>query len=136
MITDDLTRETSMTSTAKRILVVDDDPDVRRVTCLLLRQGGYELIEAGSGAEALELLAQSPEDVSLLVTDLRMPEMNGEELARQALVARPGLRVLFVTGYSSDAVAAATLAPDRIAVLEKPYSLPHLLARVKEALGG
>jgi two-component system cell cycle sensor histidine kinase/response regulator CckA len=124
-----------MTTPAKRILVVDDDPDVRRITCLLLRQGGHQLIEASSGAQALDLLAKSADEIALLVTDLRMPEMNGEELARQALAARPGLRVLFVTGYAADAVAAAALAPDRIAVVEKPYSLPKLLARVQEALG-
>src|SRR6188768_1088158 len=109
-----------MSSTAPYILVVDDDPDVRRVTCLLLRQGGYVPVEAEDGPEALALLEQRGAELPLLVTDLRMPGMTGEELARQALPAHPELRVLFVTGYSSEAVAAAALAPDRIAVLEKP----------------
>ncbi|MGL4555359.1 MAG: response regulator [Gemmataceae bacterium] len=125
-----------MTTPLPRLLVVDDDADVRRVTCLLLRQGGYLAVEAGGGAEALAALAAAPDEIALLVTDLRMPEMGGEELARQALAAYPRLRVLFVTGYSSDAVTAASLAPGRVSVLEKPYTLSQLLGRVKATLGG
>lgn len=119
-----------------RLLVVDDDPDVRRVTSLMLRQGGYDVTEAASGAEALSLLSQSPGGWPLLVTDLKMPGMPGEELARQALAADPGLRVLFVTGYSADAIAAAAEAPDRIGVVQKPYTLAALLQRVRATLGG
>lgn len=123
-----------MSSPSTTALVVDDDTAVRRLTSLMLMQGGFALIEAASGAEALAVLESRPGEVGLLVTDLQMPEMSGTELARQAMAQDPRLRVLFVTGFSREAVDAAALAPDRVSVVEKPFTLDQLLSRARDVL--
>ncbi|MFQ3651063.1 MAG: response regulator [Gemmataceae bacterium] len=123
-----------MLPTNARILVVDDDPDVRRVTTMMLRQGGYSFVEASSGQEALEILRQYPKEFILLISDLKMPEMDGEQLAREAFLIVPQIKVLFVTGYSGDAVAAMHLKPDQISILEKPFTLEELLNQVGSIL--
>ena len=117
-----------------KILVVDDDPDVRRVTTMMLRQGGYAYTEVGSGAEALELLRQAPTEYPLLISDLKMPEMDGESLARQAFTICPTIKVLFVTGFSGDAMAAMALKPEQTSILEKPFTLDELLNQVQSLL--
>lgn len=117
-----------------RILVVDDDPDVRRVTTMMLRQGGYAYTEASSGSEALQLLRETPEVFPLLISDLKMPEMDGEELAREAFRFCPELKVLFVTGFSGDAIAAMHLKPEQTSILEKPFSMEELLNQVRSIL--
>jgi CheY-like chemotaxis protein len=117
-----------------RILVVDDDPDVRRVTTMMLRQGGYLYTEASSGPEALQLLRQAPETFPLLISDLKMPEMDGEALAREAFACCPELKVLFVTGFSGDALAAMRLKPEQTSILEKPFTIEELLSQVRSIL--
>ena len=112
------------------ILLVDDDGDVREVTATLLEEAGYHVLQAGSGGAGLELL-DSGAGFDLLLVDFAMPGMNGAELARLAVQRRPGLPVLFVTGYADiDALAAAGEAR----VIRKPFQVQELVARVRAAL--
>jgi CheY-like chemotaxis protein len=124
-----------MNAEVSTLLVVDDDADVRRITCLILRQGGYRCVEASSGPEALRLLADSPQTYRLVVTDLKMPEMTGDILAREILNLYPHLKVMLLTGYSGDAVVAMSLDPDRIGLVEKPFGVGALLGQVERLLG-
>jgi signal transduction histidine kinase/ActR/RegA family two-component response regulator len=113
------------------VLLVDDDPAVREVTAAMLREADYEVIEAGSGGAGLEALDRA-ERVDLLLVDFAMPGMNGAEVAREALIRRPGLPILFVTGYA-DLDAIRPFAEDRI--IAKPFQFERLLRAIDRALG-
>ncbi len=112
------------------ILLVDDDEDVREVTAAMLREAGYAVLEAGSGGAGLEALDRQP--VDLLLVDFAMPGMNGSEVAREAQVRRPGLPVLFVTGYT-DLDAIRLVGEDRI--IAKPFQFEQLLQTIDQVLG-
>ncbi len=109
------------------LLLVDDESRVRWVTRLLLEQEGYRVLEAPSPGEALEML-ETAQPVSLLITDLLMPGMGGEELSRRACALRPGLKVLAVSGYSADAVPAS------LPFLQKPYTVGALTQTIRQLL--
>jgi signal transduction histidine kinase len=117
-----------------RILVVEDDPGVRGLMAELLEARGYTVRVAGSPAEALAWAESSSEPLDLLVTDVVMPGLGGPELANRLGALRPGLRILFVSGYAGDALARdGQIGPGR-RFLSKPFSETALLQGVAEAL--
>ena len=111
----------------RRILVVDDDAAVREITATMLRTMGAEILEAGSGGAALELLDSHAGDMDLLVLDFAMPGMNGADLAATCNKRWPDLPVLFVTGYA-DLGAIASVSFDRI--VQKPFRSGELQRKV------
>jgi signal transduction histidine kinase/CheY-like chemotaxis protein len=113
------------------ILVVEDDPRVSRSTVGSLEELGYHPIACGSGAEALDILAHRP-DVSLLITDVMMPEMTGPELVRIASARYPDVAVLFVTGYVGEAGEADDMSG--YDMLRKPFTVAALRDAVAAAL--
>jgi CheY-like chemotaxis protein len=116
------------------VLLVEDDGAVRDLVAQVLRRRGYRVLEALDGGEA-ELRATShPGPLHLLVTDIVMPGMDGLDLARRLLEARPGLRVLLISGYGSERVDATGLDPGSVAFLQKPFSPGTLARRVREVL--
>ena len=115
------------------ILVVEDTEPVRQAARAALRRLGYEVLTAGGGQEALALLERHAGQVHLLLTDVRMPGMSGPEVAQRIRGARPGVRVLYMTGYGGDALAGLPVDPRDI--VEKPFTLEGLGRRVREALG-
>jgi signal transduction histidine kinase len=118
---------------SETILVVEDDPLMRRVSTDLLRELGYTVIESESGAEALTLLEATP-GVTLLFTDVVMPEMNGKKLAEAALQRRPDLKVLFTTGYSRNAVVHGGVLDPDINFISKPFAIRQLASKVRAVL--
>jgi PAS domain S-box-containing protein len=110
------------------ILVVEDEEGVRQFIVRALQQQGYQIIEAASPAEALELVCQEACHFDLLVTDVVMPEMTGYELAERLKVGRKSLAVLFVTGYTDEPPTEGAM------VLHKPFSLEKLMAGVEQSL--
>ena len=118
------------------VLVVEDEPSVRRVTARTLRAGGYQAIEAASGAEALEILVRSGSVPDALVTDVVMPGMSGPEVADAVRKMCPCVRVLFVSGHVPDVVAERGGAERGFDLLQKPFAPGALLARVRRALEG
>lgn len=112
------------------ILLVDDDSAVREVTSAILRDLRYSVIEAGSGAAALELLDQRP-TVDLMLVDFAMPGMNGAEVAHLARNVRPALPILFVTGYAD---RAALVGVNDTQIIGKPFANDELAAKIKLAL--
>ncbi|BBK32939.1 PAS domain S-box-containing protein [Stella humosa] len=114
----------------RTILVVDDDAAVREVTASRLRELGYQVIEAGSGGRALEIL-DGGRPLDLLLLDYAMPGMNGAEVAREAAQRRPDLAVMFITGFA-DLGALADVSDDRI--VPKPYNDAELASKVRKAL--
>lgn len=115
------------------ILVVEDDNQVLELSVQMLRELGYGVVEARDGAEALKLLDMHPE-VSLLFTDVVMPDINGRELAEKARGKRPDLKVLFTTGYTRNAIVHNGVLDPRVALLPKPASLEQLAAKVRAVL--
>ena len=115
------------------ILVVEDDDHVRRMSVAALRELGYIVDEAESGSIALELLKNRPQ-ISLLFTDVVMPEIDGRRLADAARKSRPELKVLYTTGYTRNAIVHdGTLDPD-VDLLVKPFSVDQLARKVRTVL--
>ena len=117
------------------ILLCEDDEDVRAYTVELLAELGYRVLEAADGPAALRLLDDPAARVDLLFTDVVLPGgMSGAELARQARRARPGLRVLFTTGYARDAIVHEGRLDPGIDLVAKPFGFADLAVRVREML--
>jgi len=124
----------SVSGGTETLLFVEDDPGVRRVGVQILAAHDYSVLAAGSGAEALEIIAAHPGSIQLLVTDVVMPNMSGPELARRLRAAQPQLRVLYCSGYTEDAVVRQSGHEARTGFLPKPYTRETLLERVRTLL--
>ena len=112
------------------ILVVEDEAPVRELVCSVLARHGYRVLQAESGAGALQVWRESKEQIDLLLTDLVMPDrLNGRELAEKLWTERPRLKVIFTSGYSADAVGKDFVLRRGLNYLQKPYH-PHKLALV------
>jgi CheY-like chemotaxis protein len=116
------------------ILVVEDDPSVQRLVCRVLATRGYEVIAAANGEEALHLAAAHRGTIHLLLTDVVMPRMGGRELAERATRLRPELRVLFMSGYTDDAVVRHGVVEDKVGFVHKPFTPDTIERRVRDAL--
>ncbi len=116
------------------VLVVEDDPFVRSVATRILAEGGYLVLQADGPEDAIEVAAGR--DVDMLLTDVVMPGMSGNELAAALRHARPELRVLFMSGYTDDVVVRHGVRERRIAFLEKPFTRATLLQSVGDTLRG
>lgn len=117
------------------VLVVEDDEKVRHVTVDALRELGYTVVQAQSGQEALQQLALQPQ-IDILVTDIIMPGMTGRVLADRACETRPDLKVLFMTGYSRNAVVHNGVLDAGVAFLQKPFTSEQLAQKVRDVLDG
>lgn len=117
------------------ILVVDDQAEVRSISCDILRRYGYRVLHASGPAEALALAsAAGAPAIDLLFTDVVMPEMSGRELARRLQMLRPTLRVVYTSGYSSDAMGEDHVVTSGVALLAKPFTAKALASKIREAL--
>jgi two-component system, cell cycle response regulator CpdR len=114
--------------TMLRILLAEDDEAMRTYLARALERVGYKVTAVDNGVAALPLLTDEPFD--LLLTDIVMPEMDGIELAQKAAEIAPGLRVMFITGFSAVALKAGRKSPDA-KVLSKPFHLKDLVAEVE-----
>jgi two-component system, cell cycle sensor histidine kinase and response regulator CckA len=117
------------------ILVVEDEAPVRDLVCSLLAGYGYTVLRAESGVKALDIWRQSGEQIDLVLTDLVMPErLNGRELAEIFWAERPGLKVIFTSGYSADVVGREFVLRRGLNYLQKPYHPQKLAMTVRECL--
>ncbi|MFS2048924.1 ATP-binding protein, partial [Variovorax sp. CT11-76] len=119
--------------TEELILVVEDEPAVRQLTVAALTELGYRVLQADGAAAALKLIDAHPE-IQLLFTDVVMPETNGRKLADEALRRRPGLKVLFTTGYTRNAVVHNGVLDAGVHLIGKPFTIEELAVRVREVL--
>ncbi len=117
------------------ILVVEDEEIVRDLVCEVLEQQGYRVLCAQDGREGLEMASRHDGTISLLLTDVIMPLMNGHELAEQLAAQRPELKVLYVSGYSDNDIGNHGILDESVALLEKPFSPQTLARKVREVLG-
>ena len=122
------------TGGAEVILVVEDDAGVRELVILMLETLGYRVLAAPDGPSALALLEATPE-IDLLFTDVVLPKrMSGRELAERAALLRPGLKVLFTSGYTENAIVHHGRLDEGVLLLSKPYQKAELARKVREAL--
>ena len=122
------------TGGVETILLVEDDAVVKNVVVNMLEQHGYRLLAAGSGEEAVALAAAEPDTVDLLITDLVMPGLNGRETAEAVLVHQPQANVLYMSGYTDDAVIRVGNFAPGISFIQKPFTGDELARRVRELL--
>lgn len=118
------------------VLLTEDEQDVREIAREFLESGGYHVIEAKDGAEALQLAAQNRGKIQLLVTDMVMPGMTGQELAVRLQSEHPGVCVVFMSGYSEHAATEMANADPSVRLLSKPFSRAAILRTVGEILHG
>ena len=115
------------------ILIVEDEVAVRRLAASVLRSCGYEVQEARDGFEALSLI-QSKQPFRLVITDVIMPRMSGKELYDKIKVIAPRIKVLFMSGYTDDALAHHGVLEPELSFLEKPFSPGRLVRKVREVI--
>ncbi|MES2638922.1 MAG: ATP-binding protein [Myxococcota bacterium] len=116
------------------ILLVEDEDEVRTLAAAVLRRCGYHVLAAPNGADALELCAQYPAPIHLLLTDVVMPRMSGPDLAARLGQVRPDTKVLFMSGYTDDAVVRHGILEARVAFIQKPIMPDPLARRVRDVL--
>ncbi|MEM8767314.1 MAG: response regulator [Pseudomonadota bacterium] len=118
------------TPSSGSVLVVDDEDHIRTLAAVGLRRAGYEVLTANSGRQAMALFAEHADQIDMLITDLAMPEMTGEELIAKLRRTHPDLPVLLMSGYSRAAVSDSLTKLPTIAFLQKPFLLSELVACV------
>lgn len=116
------------------ILLVDDETNVRQLVRRILQMNGYTVLEASRGVDALQICQQHEGPIHLLLTDVLMPEMNGQNLAAQVTALRPHTQVLYMSGYMDPLIALVGLRAE-IAFIQKPFTADALARKVREALG-
>jgi two-component system cell cycle sensor histidine kinase/response regulator CckA len=118
---------------AETILLVEDEPAVRRLVSQMLQLTGYTVLEASNGPEALGLMDHVEQPVDLLLTDIVMPSMNGGTLAQHLSRRHPKMRVLFTSGYMDDVVVQEVVSMGA-QFLPKPFTLEGLTQKVRQVL--
>jgi CheY-like chemotaxis protein len=117
------------------LLLVEDEEAVRRLARRVLEGVGYRVLEASSGREALRLVKQWDGPLDLMVTDVIMPGMSGQELSTRLREQRPWLRILYVSGYTDDAILQHGDLLPNTSFLQKPFTPGSLTQRVREVMG-
>ena len=119
----------------ERILIVEDEEMLRELAREILRDSGYQILEAASGREALAVWQRHEGKIDLLLTDMVMPEgVSGVELAERLVAETPQLKVIFMSGYTSDDVSAELLARTNASFIQKPYGHAELTQIVRDCL--
>jgi CheY-like chemotaxis protein len=116
------------------ILVVEDEPTILRMTSLSLEKLGYTVLQANATDRAISLAGEHAGEIHLLLTDVIMPEMNGRDLAHKLLSLYPQLKCLFMSGYTADVISHHGVLDEGIHFIQKPFSVPDLAVKVREAL--
>lgn len=124
--------ESSAVDDVTTILIAEDEAMVRMVEAETLRDAGYDIREAKDGVEALEIL-RSDAKIDLLITDIKMPRMNGYQLAEAGTQLRPGLKVILITGYAQDPLPQG-MALAGVKVVYKPFDIDALPVLAKQVL--
>ena len=114
--------------------MLEDEPALRKLVQSMLGQQGYTILEAATSEQALRHCEAHAGTIHLLVTDVVMPGMSGRQLAERAVQCRPELKVLYMSGYTADAIAHHGVLEAGVAFLQKPFSSESLLQKVREVL--
>jgi PAS domain S-box-containing protein len=127
-------RSRSVQRGTETILLVEDDPQLRQLSSSVLAHCGYKVLTANGPEEGLAICRENHRDIRLLVTDVVMPHMNGRQLAEQILQVSPNVKVLYISGYTSNAIVHYGVLDAGLWFLPKPFTLSALVAKVREVL--
>jgi CheY-like chemotaxis protein len=116
------------------ILLVEDEPAILDVAAKLLQEQGYAVLPAGTPEKAIDLARAHPSGIDLLITDVIMPEMNGRDLSTHLLSIHPGMKRLYISGYTADVIAHHGVLDEGMYFIQKPFNLVTLAAKVREVL--
>jgi PAS domain S-box-containing protein len=130
----DAAQAPEVTGGVETILVVEDDPDVRNMIVAVLSHEGYDTLESAGGDEALALYREHAGSIGLVIVDVVMPGRNGKEILDDISLVDPGVKAIFVSGYTGDVVLDKGVQKESVDFLQKPLSMPKLLAKVREVL--
>jgi len=119
---------------SRTILVVEDDELVRKLTRHALESSGYEVLEASSGAEAILIYDQHPKPIDLVITDVVMPQMSGREFIQRLEVRRPDQKILYMSGYTDDAIVHHGVLDEERPFIQKPFTVASLTIKVRDLL--
>ncbi len=128
-------REKPRSGGGRVVLLVEDEAALREVARRILDRNGYQVLTAASGPEAIDLIASHRGPLDLLLTDVVMPQMMGNEVAERVRACRPGVRVLYMSGYTQGLLSARGVLETGVSLIEKPFSEPALLTKLSEILG-
>jgi two-component system cell cycle sensor histidine kinase/response regulator CckA len=121
-------------SGSETVLAVDDDPSMLELVEELLTPMGYQVLSAASGEEALEMMASQERKIDLLLTDVMLPGIKGQDLAKQLLLSCPDVNVLFMSGYLCPSMAHKGSEPRFEAFIQKPFAPNSLLRKMRKLL--
>jgi PAS domain S-box-containing protein len=116
------------------VLVVEDEPTIMTMTEMMLEKIGYRVLAAGTPGEAIALAEEHGREIHLVITDVIMPETSGRDLAKQLQLLYPGMKILFMSGYTADVIAHQGVLDAGVNFLQKPFSMMDLSVKVQEAL--
>ncbi|MFZ2633100.1 MAG: ATP-binding protein [Desulfosalsimonadaceae bacterium] len=116
------------------ILLVEDEPAILKMGKRMLERLGYRVLAAGTPGEAIELAKKHAGEIHLLMTDVIMPEMNGRDLAKKLMSLYPGMKCLFMSGYTADVIAHQGAIDEGVHFIRKPFSIKGLGAKLRETL--
>jgi two-component system, cell cycle sensor histidine kinase and response regulator CckA len=122
-----------MSQGSETILLVDDEEGVRKLVCAVLKSNGYDVLEASNGGAALAAYERNAHKINMVLTDVVMPQMTGFELGQELEGRKPGLKILYMSGYRDNAIGGAESEPPK-AFLHKPFTPDVLLTKVREVL--
>ncbi|MCA1794754.1 MAG: response regulator [Desulfobacteraceae bacterium] len=116
------------------MLLVEDEATILRMTRMMLERKGYSVLPAATPGEAIDLAKTHADKIHLLMSDVVMPEMNGRDLAGQITKLYPGIRLLFMSGYTAEVIAHQGVLDDGVAFIQKPFSMADMTEKVREVL--
>ena len=119
---------------SETILVVEDEEAVRSLVCRVLADNGYNVLEAAAGMEALRIAQNNIQQIQLVITDVIMPGIGGKELLSRIEAILPGIKSLFISGYTDNAIVHHGILDSGIAFLQKPFTVDGLLRKVRKVL--
>ncbi len=128
------TRAFDLSAGDETVLLVEDEEVVREMAKEILQECGYHVLQAKDGQHALELAGQHDGEIHLMLTDVVMPRMSGRELSEQLTPLRPEIRVLYMSGYTDDAIVHHGVLDEGTAFIGKPFSMQALARKVRETL--
>jgi two-component system cell cycle sensor histidine kinase/response regulator CckA len=126
--------EAAVPGGSETVLLVEDETSLRQIVCETLEAAGYTVVPASSGKEAIEICEARRGGVDLLMTDVVMPRMSGRELADGLRLSHPELAILYMSGYTDDAVLLHGVLAEHVAFLQKPFRTDALVRKVREVL--
>ena len=132
--TDKPSRTLVSSSGTETILLVEDSAGLRKLATRVLAPAGYTVLGAATGEEALRLLERHAAPVHLLLSDVVMPGMSGRDLAERLAQTHPGMKVLYMSGYTGDAIVRHGVLEAKVPFLNKPFTAAALLRKVREVL--